>query len=150
MKQVARNLTAEDDGFLRGKRFLILDLDTKFTNHFCEILADDGNMMRREALDAFAIEHGLTFVTVAQLVAYRLKTERLVHRSIPNRSHSVRWSVDTRYSRSGLPTGRSNVPGFVARSRQQPGQVARSHHDWLNVLADAGLDRWGQKGDDTQ
>ena len=31
-------------------------------------------------LDDFAAEHGLTFITVAQLVAYRLRTERLVHR----------------------------------------------------------------------
>ncbi|MCY3992348.1 MAG: phytanoyl-CoA dioxygenase family protein [Caldilineaceae bacterium] len=70
--------------------------------------------------------------------------ERLVHRSIPNRSQTVRWSVDTRYSRIGLPTGRSKVPGFVARSRQHPDRVARSHHDWIQNLADAGLDRWLQ------
>jgi 3,4-dihydroxy 2-butanone 4-phosphate synthase/GTP cyclohydrolase II len=46
----------------------------------CEILADDGTMMRRPQLEAFAQEHGLTFITIAQLVAYRLRTERLVHR----------------------------------------------------------------------
>jgi len=46
----------------------------------CEILAEDGTMMRRPQLEQFAAEHGLTLVTVAQLVAYRLKTERLVHR----------------------------------------------------------------------
>jgi 3,4-dihydroxy 2-butanone 4-phosphate synthase/GTP cyclohydrolase II len=47
----------------------------------CEILAEDGTMMRRPQLELFAQEHGLTFVTVAQLVAYRLQTERLVHRA---------------------------------------------------------------------
>jgi 3,4-dihydroxy 2-butanone 4-phosphate synthase/GTP cyclohydrolase II len=46
----------------------------------CEILADDGTMMRRPQLEEFAARHGLTFVTVAQLVAYRLRHERLVHR----------------------------------------------------------------------
>jgi 3,4-dihydroxy 2-butanone 4-phosphate synthase/GTP cyclohydrolase II len=46
----------------------------------CEILAEDGTMMRRPLLEQFAAEHELTLVTVAQLVAYRLKTERLVHR----------------------------------------------------------------------
>jgi 3,4-dihydroxy 2-butanone 4-phosphate synthase/GTP cyclohydrolase II len=46
----------------------------------CEILADDGTMMRRPQLEEFAAQHGLTFVTVAQLVAYRLQNERLVHR----------------------------------------------------------------------
>ena len=70
--------------------------------------------------------------------------ERMVHRSIPNRSNTVRWSVDTRYSRIGLPTGRSKVPGFVARSRKHRERIARSHHDWIQNLADAGLDRWGQ------
>ncbi len=46
----------------------------------CEILAEDGTMMRRPQLELFAQEHGLTFVTVAQLVAYRLRHERLVRR----------------------------------------------------------------------
>jgi 3,4-dihydroxy 2-butanone 4-phosphate synthase/GTP cyclohydrolase II len=46
----------------------------------CEIINDDGTMMRRPQLEVFARHHGLTFVTVAQLVAYRLKHERLVHR----------------------------------------------------------------------
>ena len=46
----------------------------------CEILNPDGSMARRLDLERFAGEHGLTFITVAQLVAYRLKHERLVHR----------------------------------------------------------------------
>jgi 3,4-dihydroxy 2-butanone 4-phosphate synthase/GTP cyclohydrolase II len=46
----------------------------------CEILNPDGSMARRPQLEVVAREHGLTFITVAQLVAYRLRTERLVHR----------------------------------------------------------------------
>ncbi len=46
----------------------------------CEILNPDGTMARRPQLARFAAEHGLTAVTVADLVAYRLQTERLVHR----------------------------------------------------------------------
>ena len=46
----------------------------------CEILADDGTMMRRPQLEKFAAAHGLTYITIAQLVAYRLQNERLVHR----------------------------------------------------------------------
>ncbi|HTS90040.1 MAG TPA: bifunctional 3,4-dihydroxy-2-butanone-4-phosphate synthase/GTP cyclohydrolase II [Gemmatimonadales bacterium] len=46
----------------------------------CEILQADGSAARRPELERFAAEHGLTFVTIAQLVAYRLRTERLVHR----------------------------------------------------------------------
>jgi 3,4-dihydroxy 2-butanone 4-phosphate synthase/GTP cyclohydrolase II len=46
----------------------------------CEILNDDGSAARRPELEQFASEHGIAFITVAQLVAHRLKTERLVHR----------------------------------------------------------------------
>jgi 3,4-dihydroxy 2-butanone 4-phosphate synthase/GTP cyclohydrolase II len=46
----------------------------------CEILNDDGTTARREQLEQFAAHHKITFVTVAQLVAHRLKNERLVHR----------------------------------------------------------------------
>ncbi len=46
----------------------------------CEILNPDGTMARRPQLEEFAREHGLRFVTVAQLVAYRLAKERLVRR----------------------------------------------------------------------
>jgi 3,4-dihydroxy 2-butanone 4-phosphate synthase / GTP cyclohydrolase II len=46
----------------------------------CEILNPDGTMARRADLHAMASRLGLTFVTVAQLVAYRLQTEQLVHR----------------------------------------------------------------------
>jgi 3,4-dihydroxy 2-butanone 4-phosphate synthase/GTP cyclohydrolase II len=46
----------------------------------CEILNPDGTMARRPELMRIAAEHHLTFVTVAQLVAHRLKIERLVHR----------------------------------------------------------------------
>jgi 3,4-dihydroxy 2-butanone 4-phosphate synthase/GTP cyclohydrolase II len=46
----------------------------------CEILNADGSMARRPELSAFAGQHGLTFITVAQLVAHRLTKEQLVHR----------------------------------------------------------------------
>jgi 3,4-dihydroxy 2-butanone 4-phosphate synthase/GTP cyclohydrolase II len=46
----------------------------------CEILDEDGTMARRPQLEVFAREHGLKFITVAQLVAYRLQKERLVRR----------------------------------------------------------------------
>jgi len=46
----------------------------------CEILNEDGTMARRPELEAFAQRHGLKFVTVAQIISHRLKTERLVHR----------------------------------------------------------------------
>ncbi len=41
MTQIARNLTDCEDGFLGGKRFLIMDRDTKFSDAFRKILDDE-------------------------------------------------------------------------------------------------------------
>jgi len=42
MKQIARNLTAADDGFLERKRYVLMDRDTKFSAGFRNILEESG------------------------------------------------------------------------------------------------------------
>ncbi len=42
MRQMACNLTACDDGFLRGKRYLLMDRDTKFCAEFRSVLEQEG------------------------------------------------------------------------------------------------------------
>jgi 3,4-dihydroxy 2-butanone 4-phosphate synthase/GTP cyclohydrolase II len=44
----------------------------------CEIIRDDGAMARLPDLEAFAERHSLRILTIADLIAYRLRTERLV------------------------------------------------------------------------
>jgi 3,4-dihydroxy 2-butanone 4-phosphate synthase / GTP cyclohydrolase II len=44
----------------------------------CEIMNDDGTMARMPDLEVFAAEHGLTIVSIADLIRYRLQAERLV------------------------------------------------------------------------
>ena len=46
----------------------------------CEILNEDGTMARRSDLDAFSEHHDILFITVAQIISYRLKHESLVQR----------------------------------------------------------------------
>ncbi len=46
----------------------------------CEIMTEDGHMARRDELKSFAEKHNLKFITVADLIAYRLKSEKLVSR----------------------------------------------------------------------
>ncbi len=46
----------------------------------CEIMNDDGTMARMPDLEIFAKKHGLIIVTIADLIQYRLQTERLVQR----------------------------------------------------------------------
>ena len=52
------------------------------------------------------------------------------HRSTPNYSDGVRWSIDLRYQPTGTPTGRPFHPEFVARSRAHPGSVLTDHAEW--------------------
>lgn len=46
----------------------------------CEVMNDDGTMARLPELLAFAHEHGLKVGTIADLIAYRRRSEKLVHR----------------------------------------------------------------------
>jgi 3,4-dihydroxy 2-butanone 4-phosphate synthase/GTP cyclohydrolase II len=48
----------------------------------CEIMKDDGTMARMPDLLAFAEEHGLKIVTIADLIKYRLSKESLVRRIV--------------------------------------------------------------------
>ena len=63
-----------------------------------------------------------------------LTRHKIAHRSIPNTSDHIRWSLDLRYSDPALPTGRAYVPGFIARSKADPQSVARGLEDWLKRM----------------
>lgn len=59
---------------------------------------------------------------------------KTIHRSGPNRSDHIRWSMDIRYSDPRMPTGRDGVPGFIARSEADPASVANTLADWLKLF----------------
>lgn len=65
----------------------------------CEILNPDGTMARRDELKEFATKHNIKFITVAQLISYRLRKEKFV----------------TREAQATLPTqfGDFNVYGYL-------------------------------------
>ena len=46
----------------------------------CEIMKEDGTMARVPDLFEFAAQHGLKIITVADLIRYRLRTERFVRK----------------------------------------------------------------------
>ncbi len=46
----------------------------------CEIMGKNGHMAQRDELHEFAQEHNLKFITVADLIAYRLQSEKIVTR----------------------------------------------------------------------
>ncbi|HBA53494.1 MAG TPA: 3,4-dihydroxy-2-butanone-4-phosphate synthase, partial [Syntrophorhabdus aromaticivorans] len=47
----------------------------------CEIMGEDGRMARLPELEVFAERHGLKIGTIADLIQYRMKNERLVRRA---------------------------------------------------------------------
>src|SRR5580765_529979 len=47
----------------------------------CEIMNEDGTMARVPALTKFARKHGLLMITIADLIQYRMRTERLIKRA---------------------------------------------------------------------
>ena len=54
----------------------------------CEIMNDDGTMARLPDLVGFAQRHGLKVGTIADLIAYRLRNDRLVERDVATTFHS--------------------------------------------------------------
>ena len=60
------------------------------------------------------------------------------HRSTPNRTDGIRWSLDLRYCDPALPTGRDGVPGFLARSRRHPAAGCPSAEEWVRIVPASG------------
>ena len=48
----------------------------------CEIMAEDGTMMRTPELKMFCKQHNIKMITIADLVAYRRKQEKLIQRIV--------------------------------------------------------------------
>jgi 3,4-dihydroxy 2-butanone 4-phosphate synthase/GTP cyclohydrolase II len=61
----------------------------------CEIMNDDGTMARLPELVKFAQHHGLKIATIADLIAYRRRHDKLVRREVEAPFHS-KWGGDWR------------------------------------------------------
>jgi len=79
-------LRAQDGGVLRraGQTEAAVDLARMAGLYpagvICEIMNEDGTMARVPQLQLFAEEHGLKIINIADLIGYRLRTERFVRR----------------------------------------------------------------------
>jgi 3,4-dihydroxy 2-butanone 4-phosphate synthase/GTP cyclohydrolase II len=70
----------------------------------CEIMRDDGEMARIPDLIPFCKEHGLTILTVAELIRYRLRNERYIVRVGESR-------IQTKYGEFRMIAYESEVNG---------------------------------------
>lgn len=59
------------------------------------------------------------------------------HRSTPNFTDGVRWSIDLRYQTADTPTGRPFHPEFIARSRAHPERELTDYNEWCRLWVDA-------------
>ena len=62
----------------------------------CEIMNDDGTMARTPELVTFARKHGLKIATIADLIAYRRRNDKIVRRTLEtkfNSAHGGEWSM---------------------------------------------------------
>lgn len=77
-------LRARDGGVLRrpGHTEAAIDLirlaGLRPAGVLCELVNDDGTMMRVPDLEKFSVEHSLTLITIADLIAHRRRTEKQV------------------------------------------------------------------------
>jgi 3,4-dihydroxy 2-butanone 4-phosphate synthase/GTP cyclohydrolase II len=100
-------LRARRDGVLerRGQTEASVDLARLAGLHqaavICEIMNPDGSMARGSDLRRFCSEYGLTMVTVAQLVRYRLETES---DQLPRLRPSGAFQIDPDWKTSGEDT----------------------------------------------
>ena len=84
-------LEARSDGVLdrEGHTEAAVDLariaDYRPASVICEVVDDDGTMAREDRLLAFADEHEMPIVTVADVIEYRYLTETLVSREVETR-----------------------------------------------------------------
>ena len=77
----------------------------------CEVLNDDGSMARVPELMQFAEKHHLKIITIADLIAYRRRTETLVKRvataDIPTAHGQFKLYA---YESSDIPEGSTDMP----------------------------------------
>ncbi len=109
-------------------------------SHTCRLIQHHGKMGPAGNFKGIPDEHlppGPRVPCPVQVGSVLLTQHKTIHRSTPNRSDHIRWSLDLRYSDPVQPRGRDNVPGFIAHSRAHPESVAHSVQDWLKLMETA-------------
>lgn len=74
----------------------------------CEIMAEDGTMMRKTELIEFAKEHNLTFITIKQLQSYRKKNDKFMSR-VTHAHLPTKYGDFEIYGYENSITGRNHV-----------------------------------------
>jgi 3,4-dihydroxy 2-butanone 4-phosphate synthase/GTP cyclohydrolase II len=96
----------------------------------CEVMNEDGTMARRPELEAFAAEHGLLMITVADLIRYRRRTERLVEcTSVVNLP--TRFGPFTGYGYQSLIDDQTHIALVAGKVTGRENVLVRVHSECL-------------------
>ena len=129
-------LRAKPGGVLRrvGQTEASVDLarmaDLPPVGVICEILNEDGTMARRHELKTFAIEHGLRFITVAQMVAYRLTKTRIIQR-IAEAELPTKYGEFHVIAYESMLDGREHLAIIKGDPSGKPGILVRMHSECM-------------------
>jgi 3,4-dihydroxy 2-butanone 4-phosphate synthase/GTP cyclohydrolase II len=129
-------LRAKPGGVLRrvGQTEASVDLarmaDLPPVGVICEILNEDGTMARRHELKDFAIEHGLRFITVAQMVAYRLTKTRIIQR-IAEAELPTKYGEFQVIAYESMLDGREHLAIIKGDPSGKPGVLVRMHSECM-------------------
>ena len=101
----------------------------------CEIMSDDGSMERMDGLFAFARLHGLRIGTIRDLIAYRLRKDRIVEQTAEARFES-RWG-GTWTARTFLNKASGVEQIALVKGHVDPGKPTLVRMHALSILSDA-------------
>ena len=129
-------LRAKPGGVLRrpGHTEAAIDLATlaglRPAGVLCELVNDDGTMKRMPDLERFSAEHGLTLITIADLVAYRRRTEKQVERVAEARLPTD-YGVFTAYGYQATSDGTEHIALVVGDIGDGRDVLVRVHSECL-------------------
>ncbi len=105
----------------------------------CEIMKDDGEMARLPDLQIFAAEHGLKIGTIADLIAYRSRTETLVERRA-TRQLKTAWGEFTAHAYVDAPSQSLHL-ALVKGAWDKSSSVLARVHEPLSLMDVLEVDR---------
>lgn len=96
----------------------------------CEIMNDDGTMARVPDLTKFAQKHDLKMITVAELIKYRTKTEKLVRRGATVKM-PTKYGEFVAIAYEEIITGQTHVALVKGEVADQENVLVRVHSECL-------------------
>jgi 3,4-dihydroxy 2-butanone 4-phosphate synthase / GTP cyclohydrolase II len=96
----------------------------------CEVMDEDGTMMRGASLEHFSRQHGLRLVTVKDLIQYRMRHERLV-RKIAEASLPTRYGEFRIHAFESLIDRRHDVALVMGEIKPDDDVMVRVHSQCL-------------------